>query len=95
MKKSFNNTICIKGIIGSCRPGFNPQYRQNFSFGIFQDLSTLIDLNWIVSMKKSDLIDTCAFKDSTCGQSPTELWYRCVHCKAAAKRSNVIVSGKK
>jgi hypothetical protein len=49
--------ICIKDMIGSCRPGFNPQYRQNFSVGIFQDLSTLKDYNWIVSMVKSDLKD--------------------------------------
>jgi hypothetical protein len=52
----FNN-ICIKVMIGSCRPGFNPQYRRNFSVGIFQDLSTLKDFNWIVSMVKSDLKD--------------------------------------
>ena len=43
-------------MIGS-RPGFNPQYRRNFSVGIFQDLSTLEDFNWIVSMVKSDLKD--------------------------------------
>jgi hypothetical protein len=43
------NSICIKVMIGS-RPGFNPHYRQNFSVGIFQDLSTLKDYNWIVSM---------------------------------------------
>jgi hypothetical protein len=50
------NSICIKVMIGS-RPGFNPQYRQNFSVGIFQDVSTLEDFNWIVSMVKSDLKD--------------------------------------
>jgi hypothetical protein len=50
------NSICIKVIIGS-KPGFNPQYRRNFSVGIFQDLSTLEDYNWIVSMVKSDLKD--------------------------------------
>jgi hypothetical protein len=49
-------SICIKVMIGS-RPGFNPQYRQNFSVGIFQDLSTLKEFNWIVSMVKSDLKD--------------------------------------
>ena len=49
--------ICIKDMIGSCRPGFNPRYRQNFSVGIFQDLSTLKNYNWIVSMVKSDLKD--------------------------------------
>ena len=41
-------------MIGSCKPGLNPQYRQNFSVGIFQDLSTLEDFNSIVSMVKSD-----------------------------------------
>ena len=50
------NSICIKVMIGS-RPGFNPQYRQNFSVGIFQVLSTLKDFNLIVSMVKSDLKD--------------------------------------
>jgi hypothetical protein len=50
------NSICIKVIIGS-RPGFNPRYWQNFSVGIFQDLSTLKDFNWIVSMVKSDFKD--------------------------------------
>jgi hypothetical protein len=29
------------------------------------------------------------------GQSPSGLWYTCVHAKAAANRSNVYVSGKK
>ncbi len=43
-------------MIGS-RPGFNPQYRQNFSVGIFLDLSTLKYYNWIVRMVKSDLKD--------------------------------------
>jgi hypothetical protein len=51
------NSICIKVMIGSCRPGFNPQYWRNFSVGIFQDLSTLKNFNWIVSMVKSDLKD--------------------------------------
>ncbi len=50
------NSICIKVMIGS-RPGFNPLYRQNFSVGIFQDLSTLKDFNWTVSMVKIDLKD--------------------------------------
>jgi hypothetical protein len=50
------NSICTKVIIGS-RPGFNPRDRQNFSVGIFQDLSALKDFNWIVSMVKSDLKD--------------------------------------
>ncbi len=51
------NSICIKDMIESCRPGFNPRNRQNFSVGNFQDLSTLEDFNWIVSMVKSDLMD--------------------------------------
>jgi hypothetical protein len=37
------NSICIKDMIRSCRPGFNPRYQRNFSVGIFQDLSTLKD----------------------------------------------------
>ncbi len=43
-------------MIGS-RPRLNPQYRRNISAGIFQDLGTLKDFNWIVSMVKSDLKD--------------------------------------
>jgi len=54
-------------MIGSWRPGFNPQYRQNFSVGIFQDLSTLTDFNWIVPMEKSDLMETYTITDSSCG----------------------------
>jgi hypothetical protein len=81
-------------MIGSCRLGFNPQYRQNFSDGIFQDLSTLTDFNWIVSMVKSDLMDTYTIMDSSCGsKSKWALVHLCT-CKAAAKRSNVYVSGK-
>jgi hypothetical protein len=34
-----------------------------FSAGIFKDLSTLTDLNWIVSMVKSDLMDTYTITD--------------------------------
>jgi hypothetical protein len=67
------NTICIKDMIGSCRPGFNPQYRQNFAVGIFQDLSILTEFNWIVSMVKSDLMDTYTITAAV-GQSPSELW---------------------
>ncbi len=86
------NSICIKDMIGSCRPGFNPRYRQNFSVGIFQDLSTLEDFNWIVSMVQSDLMDIYNY-----GQ---QLWVKVQvgfgtrTCKAAANRSNVYVSGK-
>ena len=81
-------------MIGSCRPGFNPQYRRNFSVGIFQDLSTLEDFNWIVSMVKSDLKDTYTITDSSCGsKSKWALVHLCT-CKAAANRSNVYVSGK-
>ena len=88
------NSICIKDMIGSCRPRFNPRYRQNFSVGIFQDLSTLTDFNWIVSMVKNDLMDTHTITDSSCGsKSKWTLVHLCT-CKAAAKRSNVCVSGK-
>jgi hypothetical protein len=88
------NSICIKDMIGSCRPGFNPQYRRNFSVGIFQDLSTLKGFNWIVSMVKSDLKDTYTITDSSCGsKSKWALVHLCT-CKAAANRSNVYVSGK-
>ena len=88
------NSICIKDMIGSCRPGFNPRYRRNFSVGIFQDLSTLEDFNWIVSMVKSDLMDTYTITDSSCGsKSKWALVHLCT-CKAAANRSNVYVSGK-
>ncbi len=81
-------------MIGSCRPGFNPQYWQNFSVGIFQDLSTLKDFNCIVSMVKSDLLDTYTITDSSCGsKSKWALVHLCT-CKAAANRSNVYVSGK-
>ncbi len=81
-------------MIGSCRPGFNPRYRRNFSVGIFQDLSNLEDFNWIVSMVKSDLMDTYTITDSSCGsKSKWALVHLCT-CKAAANRSNVYVSGK-
>jgi hypothetical protein len=56
-------------MIGS-RPGFNPQYRQNFSVGIFQDLSTLEDFNWIVSMVKSDLKDNRSSGTVACAVIP-------------------------
>ena len=80
-------------MIGSCRE-FNPQYRQNFSVGVFQDLSTLKDFNWIVSMVKSDLMDTYTITDTSCGsKSKWALVHLCT-CKAAANRSNVYVSGK-
>jgi hypothetical protein len=81
------NSICIKDMIGICRHGFNPQYRQIFSLGIFQDLSTLTDFNWIVLMVKSDLMDTYTITDSRCG-SKSE-WPL-----PTANRSNVYVSGK-
>jgi hypothetical protein len=83
-------SMLFKDKIGSCRPGFNPQYQQNFSVGIFQDLSTLTDFNWIVSMVKSDLMDA----DSSCGsKSNCALVHLCT-CKVAAKRSKVYVRGK-
>jgi len=63
--------------------------------GIFQDLSTLTDFNWIVSMVKSDLMDAYTITDSSCGsKSKWALVHLCT-CKAAAKRSKVYVSGKK
>jgi hypothetical protein len=86
------NSTCIKDMIGSCRPGFNPQYRRDFSVGIFQDLSTLTDFNWIVSMVKSELKDTYTITDSSCGsKSKWALVHLCA-CKAAVKRSNVYVT---
>jgi hypothetical protein len=89
------NSICIKDMIGSCRPGFNPQNRQNFSVAIFQDLSTLTDFNWIVLMVKRDLMDTYTTTDSSSGsKSKWALVHLCT-CNATAKRSNVYVSGKK
>jgi hypothetical protein len=89
------HSISIKDMIGSCRPGFNFWYRQHFSVWIFQDISTLTDFNWIVSMVKSDLMDTYTITDSSCGsKSKWALVHMCT-CKAAANRSNVYVSGKK
>jgi hypothetical protein len=55
-----------------------------FSFGIFQDLSTLIDFNWIVSMVKSDLMEI-HLRIAAVGQSPSGLWYTCVHAKQLQK----------
>jgi hypothetical protein len=82
-------------MIGSCRPRFNPHYRRNFSVEIFQDLSTLTGFNWIVSMVKSDLMDTFKITDSSCeSKSKWPLVHLCT-CKAAAERSNVYASGKK
>ncbi len=73
---------------------FNPWYRRNFSVGIFQDLSTLTDFNWIVSMVKSDLMNTYTIADSSYWwKSKWALVHLCT-CKAAANRSNVYVSGK-
>ncbi len=88
------NSICIKDMFGSCRPGFNPQYRRNFSVGIFQDVSTLNGFNWSVSMVKSDLKDTCTITDSSCGSKSNWALVHLCTCKAAANRSNVYVSGK-
>jgi hypothetical protein len=63
------------------RPGFNPQYRRNFSVGIFQDLSTLQVYNWIVSMVNSYLKDNrspgtvaCAFNPATGKVSFVDDW---------------------
>jgi hypothetical protein len=88
------NSKCIKDMIGSCRSEYNPLYRQNYSVGIFQDLSTLTYFNWIVSMVKSNLMDTYTIKDSSCGsKSNWNLVHLCT-CKAVANRSNVYMSGK-
>jgi hypothetical protein len=57
------NSIFIKDMIGSCSS--IPGTSKVFWVGIFQDLSTLTDFNWIVSILKSDFIDT--LKDTTCG----------------------------
>ncbi len=75
------NSICIKDMIGSCRSGFNPQYRQHFSVGIFQDLSTLTHFNWIVSMVKRIWWIHIQLRIAAVGQSPSGLWYTCVHAK--------------
>jgi hypothetical protein len=78
------NSICIKDMIGSCRPGFNPWSRRNFSVGIFQDLSTWTDCKWTIWMVKSDLMDTYTITDSSCGsKSKWALIHLCT-CKAAA-----------
>ena len=88
------NSKYIKDMIGSCRPEFNPQYRQNFLVGIFQDLSTLTDLNWIVSMVKSDLMVSYSISDCSCGSKSNWALVHLCTCKAAANRSNVYVSEK-
>jgi hypothetical protein len=81
--------------LGVADPGSIPGTGENFSVGIFQDLSTLEDFNWIVSMVKSDLMDTYTITDSSCGsKSKWALVHLCT-CKAAANRSDVYVSGKK
>jgi hypothetical protein len=69
------------------------QYRQNFSVGIFQDLSTLTDINWNVSIEKSYWIDIIT--DSSCGSNSNLALVHMCSSKAPAKRSNVYVSGKK
>ncbi len=77
-------------MIGSYRP----LVLAIFFVGIFQDLGTLSDFNWIISMVKSDLMDTYTIRDSSCGlKSKWALVHLCT-CKAAANRSNVYVSGK-
>jgi hypothetical protein len=65
-----------------------------FSAGIFQDSSTLPDLNWVVSMVKSDLMDAWKqLRIAAVGQSPTGLWYTCVHAKQL-QRDPMFMSGK-
>ena len=53
------------------------------------------NFNWIVSMVKSELMDTYTFKDSSFGSKSNWVLVNMCTCKAAAKRSNVYVSGKK
>jgi hypothetical protein len=89
------NSICIKNMIASCKPRLNPQYRQNFSVGIFQDFSTLTDFNLIVSTLLSDLMDTYTIRDSSCGSKSNWALVQLCACKAAANRSYVYVSEKK
>ncbi len=84
--------ICSKDMIGSCRPGFNPQYRRNFSVRIFQVLSTLTDFNWIVSMVKSDLKDTYTITDSSCGSKSK---WALVHMQSSCKEIQCICEWKK
>jgi hypothetical protein len=73
---------------------FNPRYRQNFTVGIFQDLSTLTDFNWIFSMVKSHLLDKYTIMDSSCGLKSNWALVQLCTCDAAANRFNVYVSGK-
>jgi hypothetical protein len=53
---------------------------------------TLKDFNWIVSMGKSDLMDT--IMDSSCGSKSKWALVHLYTCKAAVNRSNVYVSGQ-
>ncbi len=45
-------------------------------------------------MVKSDLMDTYTITDSSCGSKSNWVLVQMCTCKAAAKRSNVYVSGK-
>jgi hypothetical protein len=81
-------------MIGSADLGSIPGTNEIFQLEFFKILSTLTDLNWIVSMVKSDFMDTYTITDSSCGsKSKWALVHLCT-CKAAAHRSNVYVSGK-
>jgi hypothetical protein len=53
------------------------------------------NFNLFVSMVKSELMDTYTFKDSSFGSKSNWVLVNMCTCKAAAKRSNVYVSGKK
>jgi hypothetical protein len=55
----------------------------------------LKDFNWIVSIVKSDLMDTYTITDSSCGSKSNLALIHFCTCKAAANRSNVCLSGKK
>jgi hypothetical protein len=89
-----SNSICIKGMIGGCRPGLNPLYQQKISVEIFKELSSLTDFNRIVLTVKSDLIDKYTNTDSNCGSNSKWALVYLYTCKAAANTSNVYVSGK-
>ncbi len=71
-----------------------PSTSKKILVGIFQDLSTLTDLNWIVSMVKSDLMVTYSITDCSCGSKSNWALVHLCTWKAAANRSNVYVSEK-
>ena len=62
---------------------FQSPVQANFSVGIVQDLSSLKDFNWIVSVVKSYLMDKIYIQlwIAAVGKSPSGLWFTCVHAK--------------